>query len=30
MSQMPDSIYLHKDAKYSTLGWYHAEDEKTS
>ena len=29
MSQMPDSIYLHKDDKYNTLGWYHAEDENT-
>lgn len=29
MSQMPDSIYLHKDAKYNTLGWYHAEEENT-
>ena len=27
MSQMPDSIYLHKDDKYNTLGWYHAESE---
>lgn len=29
MSQMPDSIYLHKDDKYNNLGWYHAESENT-
>ena len=29
MSQMPDSIYLHKDDKYNNFGWYHAESENT-
>lgn len=29
MSQMPDSIYLHKDAKYITSGNYFAQDENT-
>ena len=27
MSQMPDSIYLHKDCKYNTSGEYIAADE---
>lgn len=27
MSQMPDSIYLHKDSKYNTSGDYFAQDE---
>lgn len=27
MSQMPDSIYLHKDSKYNTSGEYFAQDE---
>ena len=27
MSQMPDSIYLHKNSKYNTSGAYFAQDE---
>ena len=27
MSQMPDSVYLHKDSKYCTVGHYSAYSE---